>query len=272
METINELMGSQGCRTDRLAILTLIDMGAFETFFQPIYSITQAEVYGFEALTRCSGRHSYDIAGLFAAAKEENLVSRLDVACRSSALRKTSREGLQGRAVLIFINICPETLMDPEHRPGITDSLAEEYGIPKEKIVLEITEESAIHNYDLFRQAIFYYKHQGYKIAIDDFGAGYGGLKMLSIIEPDFVKIDRHFISQIDKTMIKFNLVESVTHVCRRMGIKVIAEGIERREELDIVTGCGIDLAQGYYLARPSRHAFMNVPLGLSAGRHMNQT
>lgn len=102
--------------------------------------------------------------------------------------------------------LCPEALMYPAHSVGITDELADEWGISKERIILEITEESAIHNCKLFKEAIVYYKKRGYKIAIDDFGAGYGGLKMLSVIEPDFVKIDRHFISNIDKATVKFNL------------------------------------------------------------------
>ncbi len=74
--------------------------------------------------------------------------------------------------------------MDSAHSVGITDELAEEFGISKDKIILEITEESAIHNCNLFKEAVAYYKKRGYKIAIDDFGAGYGGLKMLSVIEP----------------------------------------------------------------------------------------
>jgi EAL domain-containing protein (putative c-di-GMP-specific phosphodiesterase class I) len=141
--------------------------------------------------------------------------------------------------------------MDPTHRVGITDELADKWSISKERIVLEITEETAIRNCKLFKDTIVYYKKRGYKIAIDDFGAGYGGLKMLSIIEPDFIKIDRHFISNIDKAAVKFNLVDSIASACHRLGIKVIAEGIEQGEELKVVMNMGIELLQGYYLAHP---------------------
>jgi diguanylate cyclase (GGDEF)-like protein len=141
--------------------------------------------------------------------------------------------------------------MDPTHRVGITDELADKWSISKERIVLEITEETAIRNCKLFKDTIVYYKKRGYKIAIDDFGAGYGGLKMLSIIEPDFIKIDRHFISNIDKAAVKFNLVDSIASACHRLGIKVIAEGIEQGEELKVVMNMGIELLQGYYLCKP---------------------
>jgi EAL domain-containing protein (putative c-di-GMP-specific phosphodiesterase class I)/GGDEF domain-containing protein len=244
---------------DRLSILSLIDNNDFEAVLQPIYSANTGSVYGFESLIRVKSKPTANIAQLFATAQKEKLISTLDVACRHYALKKASSEGLRKENCLIFINICPETLMDPAYRTGITDDLAEEYGVPKEAIVIEITEESAIHNYELFTQAVFYYKQQGYKIAIDDFGSGYGGLKMLSIIEPDFVKIDRHFISRIDSAMVKFNLVDSISLACNRLGIRLIAEGIERKEELETVLNLGIELLQGHYLAKPSSQAAFNI-------------
>ena len=142
--------------------------------------------------------------------------------------------------------------MDPAHRDGITDELVEDMGLSKERIIIELTEESAIKDYNLFNRAIERYRGRGYRIAIDDFGTGYGGLKMLSMIEPDFVKIDRYFISNIDQAAVNFNLVDSITTTCHRMGIKVIAEGIETEEELKAVSNMGIELLQGYYLRKPS--------------------
>ncbi len=259
METTEEQTGQALSDWNRLSILSLIDNNDFEAVLQPIYSANTGSVYGFESLARVRSTPAANINRLFATAKKEKLISTLDVTCRHTAFKKAASECLQREKALIFINICPETLMDPAHRTGITDDLAEEYGISKETIVIEITEESAIHNYDLFTQAVFYYKQQGYKIAIDDFGAGYGGLKMLSIIEPDFVKIDRHFISQIDRAMIKLNLVDSISLACNRLGIRVIAEGIERKEELETVLNVGIELLQGYYLAKPSPKAVFNT-------------
>jgi EAL domain-containing protein (putative c-di-GMP-specific phosphodiesterase class I) len=167
-------------------------------------------------------------------------------------MKEAASQGINQSGLYLFVNVCPETLMDPAHRFGITDELAERYCIPKEKIILELTEETAIKDYLLFRKAVAYYRKRGYKIAIDDFGSGYGGLKMLSIIEPDFVKIDRYFISNIDRAATKFNLVDSITTTCHRMGIKVIAEGIETEEQLKAVSDVGVELLQGYYLSRPS--------------------
>jgi diguanylate cyclase (GGDEF)-like protein len=259
MECTEELTGQSVSDWNRLSILSLIDNNDSEAVLQPIYSAKTGSVYGFESLIRIRSKQGANINHLFAAAQKEKLISTLDVTCRHYAFKKASSEGLQKENAFIFINICPETLMDPNHKTGITDDLAEECGISKDRIVIEITEESAIHSYELFKQAIFYYKQQGYKIAIDDFGSGYGGLKMLSIIEPDFVKIDRHFISQIDRAMIKFNLVDSISLACNRLGIRVIAEGIEREEEIETVLNLGIELLQGHYLAKPSPQAVFNT-------------
>lgn len=238
---------------DRQTILELLDSNSLTTHFQPIFSSKDGTVYGYEALTRIKeDKRNINIGELFKKAILTNTISSLDVKCRENAISLASLLGINHINAYLFINICPEALMDPAHSVGITDELADEWGISKERIILEITEESAIHNYKLFKEAIVYYKKRGYKIAIDDFGAGYGGLKMLSVIEPDFVKIDRHFISNIDKATVKFNLVDSIASACHRIGIKVIAEGIEQEEELKIVINMGIDLLQGYYISKPS--------------------
>jgi diguanylate cyclase (GGDEF)-like protein len=240
-------------------IIELIDNDLLTVHFQPIYSVNNGTVYAYEALTRIKEgariRDGYlfnNIGDLFKSAILVNFISHLDVICRANALKYSASQGLRESEAYICINICPETLMDPSHLVGVTDELSEEYGIAKEKIILEITEESAIKNLDLFKKTITRYRQRGYKIAIDDFGAGYGGLKMLSMIEPELVKIDCHFISNIDKTTVKYNLVDAIATACHRMGIKIVAEGIEREEELAIVLNMGIELLQGYYLCRPA--------------------
>ncbi len=240
-------------KIDRETILELIKNNSLTTHFQPIFYSRDGTVYGYEALTRIKdGNVNINISELFKKAIFTKTITALDFKCRENAISIASLLGINHSNAYLFINICPEALIDHANSIGITDELEAKYNIPKEKIILEITEESAIHSYSLFKQAITYFKKMGYKIAIDDFGSGYGGLKMLSVIEPDFVKIDRHFISNIDKAIIKSNLVDSIASVCHRIGIKVIAEGIEKEDELKIVMNMGIDLLQGYYLYKPS--------------------
>lgn len=238
----------------RREILDLIQKEALTVHFQPIIASGTGTVFGFEALMRIDGMNPFgSVSEVFGKARTTNTISLLDMKCRENAIRESALQGIKEKGAHLFINICPETLMDPSHKIGLTDKLVERWGVPKEKIILEITEETAIYNYELFRQSIAYYKNRGYKIAIDDFGAGYGGLKMLSAIEPDFIKIDRHFISAIDRNRLNRTLVDSIATACHRLGIKVIAEGVEQKNELEAILSLGIKLLQGYYLCSPAR-------------------
>jgi len=245
--------GFQPDRISREEILDLLDNNDLTAWFQPVFSRRTGEIFGYEALARVREQRTppLDIAKLFQRAQEEGIISTLDMVCREHAFCRAAELGFAERNAYLYVNICPATLMHPDHRGGATDRLAEECGIPKERIILEITEQEAIRNYDLFKKSVEYYRRRGYKIAIDDFGVGYGGLKMLSVIEPDYVKVDRHFITNIDRDSFKHNLVDAIATVCHKLGITIIAEGIERPEELETIARFDIDLLQGYLLERP---------------------
>lgn len=240
-------------------IFQILDSNILTSWFQPIYSRKTRSVYGFEALARLITQDpEQNIGELFKSAQHVGLISSLDLLCREKAFCKAVDLGFQGTDTYLFVNICPATLMNQNYQQGLTNGLAEACGIDKENIVLEITEQDAIRNYDLFNELVSHYRSLGYKIALDDFGAGYSGLKMLSIIEPDFVKIDRHFISDIHKDSYKFNLVDAIATVCHKLGITVIAEGVEQEKELKAVLSFGIDLVQGYLLEKPRPDLIFN--------------
>lgn len=216
-------------------------------YFQPIFSAKDSKLFGYEALTRHISQ-DINIKELFNKAKKDGSIFLLDMICRLNAL---SNAYLQQIKTYLFINICPETLLCPQHSFGLTERFAEEFNIPKEKIVLEITEETAVENYDVFLKSIFYYKDQGFKIAIDDFGVGFGGPKMLSLIKPDIVKIDRYFISNVESCNICKTFIEFTVSLSHDEGIMVVAEGIENQSQLNEVLSAGVDLLQGFYLGKP---------------------
>ncbi|MBF0519770.1 MAG: EAL domain-containing protein [Nitrospirae bacterium] len=262
-DVLTSLSNSQNIdlyQSERELIFDLIDNDLLTIHFQPIYSQADGYPFGFEALTRITDQSvSINTGELFDMARNTGLSHLLDGHASHIAYTKASEQGVQEH---IFINVCPETLVKIISDYDLSDLFGTALSIPRERIVLEITEESAIKNYTLFGNAIKQLKKKGYKIAIDDFGAGYGGLKMLSIIEPDFVKIDRHFISDIDTTVVKYNLVDAIVMACHRLGIKVIAEGVERDEEMFAALNFGIEYFQGYLLAKPAMLAQRNfVPI-----------
>ena len=235
------------------AIASLLGHNQLTCHFQPIVNLQTSKIFAYEALCRTVGLNPFDnIEELFIQAGICGKILQLDMRCRENAMSLAEAQGLHDKDALLFINICPTSLLHPDHSAGTTGILANKHGIPKHNIVLEITEHEAVSNYKLFRQAIDHYRSKGFRIAIDDFGAGYGGLKMLSVLEPDFVKIDRHFFKESPKCSINFNLIDSIATACHRIGIEVIAEGIETEKDLRICREIGIDLVQGYLLARPA--------------------
>lgn len=219
--------------------------------FQAIFDLSQDQVYGYEALSRIVGPTAFNsIEELFCAARHGGMLSPLEQLCRNRALTEAARLEVNE---LLFLNVCPAVLAD-DHRPGVTAKLLGELGIERSQVVLELTERSLITDYELFGRVVSHYRRQGYAIAIDDLGDGFAGLKMLAQIEPDYVKLARFLVANIDRSPVRQALVEAIVTFCRRVGILVIAEGIERQEELDYLAAIGIRFGQGYLLGRPAPH------------------
>lgn len=247
-----EETGDEGAfRPDAWALQELLRSEALSAHFQPIFSARDGRVYACEALARVDAAQFPGGPGpLFASAREEGMIAALDRLCCQKALECAAAQGVAAREERLFINVCPQTLMDKNVMPAAHWMAA--WGVPLDKVVFELTEECAVTDYELFARAVAFYRNQGFQIAIDDFGVGYGGLKMLALIEPEFVKIDRHFIHQIDRAVVRRNLVDSIATACHRLGVKVIAEGVETEAEIEVLLGMGIEFLQGFGLARPT--------------------
>jgi EAL domain-containing protein (putative c-di-GMP-specific phosphodiesterase class I) len=131
-------------------------------------------------------------------------------------------------------------------------------------VVFELTEKTLISDYALFERGVAHYRSQGYRIAIDDLGDGYAGLKMLSQVVPDYVKLAQFLVSNIDLSSSRQALAEALVCYSKKIGAQVIAEGIERPEELEYFTSIGTEFGQGYLLARPSHTPSALLALELS--------
>ncbi len=238
----------------------LIESGQLTCHYQPIIASESYSIYAFEALCRLAAPNPFGtIDELFTQAMMHKYSLELDMKCRENAICIASEQNIQRLNALLFINICPSSLLHPDHNTGSTEYFAQKCNFEKNNIVLEITEQEAVSNYKLFEKAIHHYRDRGFKIAIDDFGSGYGGLKMLSIIEPDYVKIDRHFFKDREKSHINYNLIDAISTACHRIGIDVIAEGIETEEDYLVCRELGINLMQGYYFAKPAAEIIETV-------------
>src|SRR6478736_9462690 len=150
---------------------------------------------------------------------------------------------------LLFINVDPHDFTDPAFTEMDLD-------VPDpSRVVIEITERTAIRDYPKFRGRLKDFRDRGYRFAVDDAGSGYAGLGSIANLEPDFIKLDISLINCIDTNFIKQNLVETMVRFANDQGAKVIAEGVERAEEYETVKGLGVHLVQGFFLHRPSENA-----------------
>lgn len=217
--------------------------------YQPIFTLRSGELYGYEALTRVASPGGLTPEELFARAAEYGLAYALEMLCRRKALIQARAVGIAGQ---LFLNVCPTIFQASEHERGITAALLEKLQIERSRVTFELTERTIIEDYELFHRALSHYREQGYSIAIDDLGSGYAGLEMLARLEPEYVKLSRFLIAAIDTSTTKQALVEALVTFCGKIGACVIAEGIERREELEFLVAAGVDLGQGYLLGKPS--------------------
>ena len=222
--------------------------------YHPIVLATTREIFGYEALARGQMRTLRSPEVMFEVAAEADLIWELSRLCRARALEgmSTRLEGDQ----LLFINVDPTDFNDP--------AFTEQEVAEPSRVVIEITERTAIKDYPKFRDRLKAFRDMGYRFAVDDAGSGYAGLGSIANLEPDFIKLDISLISAIDTNFIKQNLVQTTVKFADDHGAKVIAEGVERAEEFKTVQELGVHLVQGFFLHRPQA---ANAPIVTAAVR-----
>lgn len=229
----------------------IIEKELIHTLFQPIVNLKNGEVLGYEALSRGPEESSlYSPIHLLEAAKEEDKLWELETIFRKSAINKASCLKLKE---LLFLNVEPNIIHDKEFQEGFTKSYLIKHHLNPEQIVFEITERSAMSNYSDFENTIRHYKNQGYKIAIDDTGAGYSNFSALSKVKPYYIKIDMGIVRDIDKEPFNQAIISSFVILSKLTNTKLIAEGIETKGELETLIQLGVHAAQGYFISTPSK-------------------
>ena len=213
--------------------------------YQPIVDARDKTLFGYEALVRTSEPTIPHPGALLDAAER---LSRLDDLGR--LIRQTSAGPIVGAPErgLLFVNLhardlVDETLFDPSSPLSQVAS----------RVVLEITERASLEDLKDVRARVADLRSLGYRIAIDDLGAGYAGLTSFATLEPEIVKLDMSLVRDVHKQPTKQKLIRSMAALCKDMGMTVVAEGVETIEERDAVIDLGCDLLQGYLFAKPGR-------------------
>ena len=232
---------------------SIIDEKKIKTVFQPIVSLRDGSIIGYEALSRITDNDmSLNIEDLFCFSEVYNRLWDLEFLCRTTALETAFLNLKFPESAKLFLNVNPNIMHDIKFRQGFTKEYLNQYGIIPEQIIFEITERNAIKDMNGFLSTVSHYKEQNYKIAIDDAGAGYSGLNLIGYIKPHFIKIDMNLIHNINSDSIKYALIKSMIELSNISHIYLIAEGIETYEELKTLISLGVQYGQGYYLQKPS--------------------
>jgi len=227
-------------------IKDIIEAEAITPYFQPIFFLKPKSFLGREFLSRPPTEGYFgNPEVLFDSAFHLGMLFDLEAMCHRKALAKLGDKAIDS---LTFFNVSPYLIQDKKFKEF--SSLYECY-TQAENIVLELTERTAIKNFASFLKTLKFFKEKGFKISIDDIGSGYAALDLIVEIKPDFIKIDRHLIKDIQDSKLKQNLLKAIINFCGKSEITSIAEGIEKEEELKILTDYGVDAGQGYLLARP---------------------
>ncbi|MGN8159791.1 EAL domain-containing protein [Salinisphaera sp. RV14] len=221
--------------------------------FQPIVSINSGRCYGVEALMRGwedTGVNSIDAVLDFA--HEHDLLIETDALLKRAAFEKFSRLPF-GRDLRLFFNIDNRLFSSAAYNPRRTVWALERYKLQPSSVVLEVSERNHLNREAGSYQVLEKYRDSTVQMALDDFGTGFSGLSLLYDTNPEYVKIDRYFISNIDKDRRKKLFVSHVVSLAKTLGIRVVAEGVETTAELYTCREIGCDLAQGYLIQRPTR-------------------
>ena len=226
-------------------------IGVLDFAFQPIIDSHTGRLYGVEALLRSYNEAGFDSIGqVFDTAYEENYLYSLDLKLREKVIEKF-KEIKFCNDIKLFYNLDNRVLEMPNFSLGNTELILAKYGINKSVITFEISEKHRFNNIIGINNMLSIYKDQGYNIAIDDFGSGFSNLQKLFHIEVDVLKIDRFFISDIEKSSKKRLFVNNIVNLVHSIGGIVVAEGVETESEYQICKKIGCDLIQGFGFGAP---------------------
>ena len=217
----------------------------FSYAFQPIVDVQARSVFAHEALVR--GTAGEPAGSVLSHVTDENCYP-FDQACREKAIRIAAGLGFRSH---LSINFLPNAIYRPEVCIRSTLQAAREHGFPLGRIIFEAVEGEQVNDGKWLAEVLGEYKRIGFKTAIDDFGAGFAGLNLLADFQPDIVKLDMALVRGIDRSLPRRVIVSGVVSMCEQLGIGVIAEGIETRDEAQCLADLGIGLMQGYWFARP---------------------
>jgi len=227
----------------------ILEAGEVSTVYQPVVDVVARRVIGYEALTRLPRAQFETPDVLFKVANQQGVLWSLERLCRKRALEHLPQLE-QGQ--LLFLNIEPDSMHDPELRASEFLDEIKRSGLDPRNLVLEVTEHAAVKDFPALRKVIDDIRALGFRLAMDDVGAGYSGLQTIAEIRPDYIKVDMTLVRDMHLDPFKRELITTIRRFTDNTGIVLVAEGVESVAELQSLADAGVRCAQGFLFARPS--------------------
>ena len=232
--------------------------------FQPVVDVSTERVFAYEALVRGpKGESAYSV---LSQVTDENRYA-FDQSCRVCAITLAERLGIVQTGAMLSINFMPGAVYSPAACIQLTLQTARRTGFPLDRLLFEVTEAEEVKDPRHLSDIVSEYRKHGFKVAIDDFGEGYSGLRLLSEFSCDVLKLDMSLTRNLDQRPAARAIVDSLVQLGQSLGTKIVAEGVETGAEYAALRDAGIKLMQGYLLARPAFEALppFDIPRGTTA-------
>ncbi|MCD2177400.1 GGDEF domain-containing protein [Rhizobium sp. C1] len=251
MPAILPLRAQDPASYSRMALMPLAK-AALDSALQPIVETVSGKIYGYEALMRGHDELGFDAPmALLDAFAMSGELTELELFTTSRAFAKfTTLAEFERRT--IFLNLDHRLLLAGQRLLPLLLSYLQKNSISPSSVCVELSERSDNASVPDFANLIGDMRRMGFKLAIDDFGTGHAEMKLISDYDLDYLKIDRHLISRIDAVARKRHLTKTVVDMAHVLGLRVIAEGVETEGEFLVCRDLGVDLVQGWFVARPS--------------------
>jgi EAL domain-containing protein (putative c-di-GMP-specific phosphodiesterase class I) len=232
-------------------LLEEFEEGRITSHFQRIVHVGDtSRVFAHEALLRGKGRNGEPLEPLsiLQSAREAGLLQQLDLAACRCAIREAAH---LGSSVTVFINFSPAMMDDAESCLRTTVAAIDTAGLAPERFVFEVIEADRVEDAEQLKAVLDCYRRDGFRVALDDLGAGWSTLNLVHRLRPDFIKLDRDLIREVHVDRVKDLIASKLLEIGRGLGIKTIVEGVEKPQELQWARARGADFVQGYLIARP---------------------
>ena len=219
----------------------------FDMAFQPIIDAARQRVWGYESLVR--GLNGESALSILSRVTEANRY-KFDQLCRIKSIEKAA-ERFDRADLMLSINFMPNAVYEPTACIRATLAAADRTGFDRSRLMFEFTENEPMRDVGHIGRIIAAYREFGFLTALDDFGAGFAGLGLLAKFQPDLIKIDMELLRGVDDSKPRQAIVRGLTTIAIDLGVQILAEGVETKEEFTTLAAMGIRLFQGYYFGRP---------------------